>query len=194
AMQYTAERALAEQVDKMGAKGGTAIVSDPRTGEILALATVTRSEPNGPIVTSANNTALTTVFEPGSAAKVITMSAALEEHRMEPTTGLAVPNHISIGGSEFTDHDPHATEQMTPTDIMAVSSNVGTIMLGQKLGANNVDSYMRKFGFGQPTSLGFPSESPGLMLPLKDWSKTSLATIPIGQGIAVTAMQMLESY
>jgi cell division protein FtsI (penicillin-binding protein 3) len=83
---------------------------------------------------------------------------------------------------------------MSLTDILANSSNIGTIMLGQKLGAERIDAYQRKFGFGQKTALGFPNESPGIMLPLKDWSGTSIATIPIGQGVAVTALQMLQAF
>jgi cell division protein FtsI (penicillin-binding protein 3) len=83
---------------------------------------------------------------------------------------------------------------MSLTDILANSSNIGTIMLGQKLGAERIDQYQRKFGFGSPTALDFPNESPGLMLGLKDWSGTSIGTIPIGQGVAVTALQMLQAY
>jgi cell division protein FtsI (penicillin-binding protein 3) len=83
---------------------------------------------------------------------------------------------------------------MTVTDILANSSNIGTIMLGQKLGGERVDAYQRKFGFGQRTDLNFPNESAGLMLPLKSWSGTSIGTIPIGQGVAVTAVQMLEAF
>ena len=94
----------------------------------------------------------------------------------------------------FTDHDPHPTETMSLTDILANSSNIGTIMLGQKLGAERIDQYQRMFGFGTKTALDFPNESAGLMLPLKKWSGTSIGTIPIGQGVAVTALQMLQAY
>ncbi len=194
AMQFETERALSDQIVKMGAKGGMAIVTNPKTGEILAMADMDRPDDKGPPVPSTNNRALTTVFEPGSAAKVITMSAALEEGVVPVDTRLTVPDHLQVADGMFTDHDPHPTEQMSLTDILANSSNIGTIMLGQKLGGARIDDYLRRFGFGTTTALQFPNESPGIMLPLKNWSGTSIATIPIGQGIAVTAMQMLQAF
>jgi len=194
AMQFETERALGEQIVKMGAKGGMAIVSNPKTGEILAMADMERPQESGPPVPSTNNRALTTVFEPGSAAKVVTMSAALEEGVVSVDSRLTVPDHLQVADAMFSDHDPHPTTQMSLTDILANSSNIGTIMLGQRLGATRIDDYLRRFGFGNKTALDFPNESPGIMLPLKDWSGTSIATIPMGQGIAVTAMQMLEAY
>ena len=195
AMQFEVERALGDQIKKMGAKGGMAIVSNPRTGEILAMASMTVPDPEtGVAVPSSDNKAVTAVFEPGSANKVITLSAAMEEGIAQPDTVLTVPDHMSIGGYDFSDHDPHPTQPMTVTDILANSSNIGTIQLGEKLGAERMDSYLRKFGFGSPTSLGFPNESGGLMLPLDGWSGSSIGSIPIGQGVAVTALQMLQAY
>ncbi|HEY2813330.1 MAG TPA: penicillin-binding protein 2 [Acidimicrobiales bacterium] len=194
ALQFETERALSDQIVKMGAKGGMAIVSNPKTGEILAMANMDRPDDKGAPVPSTNNEALTTVFEPGSAAKVITMAAALDQGAVPVDTRLTVPDHLQVADAMFTDHDPHPTEQMSLTDILANSSNIGTIMLAQKVGSQAIDTYQRKFGFGTKTALDFPNESPGIMLPLKNWSGTSLATIPIGQGIAVTALQMLQAY
>ncbi|MEY2434394.1 MAG: hypothetical protein QOC92_4119, partial [Acidimicrobiaceae bacterium] len=194
AMQFETERALSDQIVKMGAKGGIAIVSNPKTGEILAMATMDRPDGNGVPVPSTNNRALTTVFEPGSASKVITMASALEEGVVQSDSTLTVPDHLQVADTTFRDHDPHPTETMSLTDILANSSNIGTIMLGQKLGAESVDAYQRKFGFGERTALNFPNETAGLMLPLKNWSGTSIGTIPIGQGVAVTALQMLQSF
>jgi cell division protein FtsI (penicillin-binding protein 3) len=196
AMQFETERALSDQIVKMGAKGGMAIVSNPKTGEILAMATMERAGENhdGAPVPSSNNKPLTTVFEPGSASKVITMAAALDLGVVNATTTLTVPDHMQVADAMFSDHDPHPTEDMSLTDILANSSNIGTIMLGQKLGPERVDEYQRKFGFGVKTSLDFPNESAGLMLPLDQWSGTSIGTIPIGQGVAVTATQMLAAY
>jgi cell division protein FtsI (penicillin-binding protein 3) len=194
AMQFEVERALSDQILKMGAKGGIAIVSNPKTGEILAMATMDRPEDNGPPVASSNNKALTAAFEPGSASKVITMASALEEGVVRADSTLVVPDHLKVADGVFSDHDPHPTETMSLTDILANSSNIGTIMLGQKLGAERIDEYQRKFGFGSPTALNFPNESQGLMLNLPNWSGTSIGTIPIGQGVAVTALQMLQAY
>ena len=193
-MQYTAERALAEQIVAMGAHGGTVIVSDPRTGEILAMANLVVPDEGGLPVPSSNNLALTTVFEPGSVNKVITLAAALEEGVVAPTTRLTVPDRLPVADHTFTDHDPHPVASWTPTDILATSSNIGTILLAQGLGPERVDEYLRRFGFGERTALDFPNESPGLLLPVDDWSGTSIGSIPIGQGIAVTPMQMLAAY
>ena len=194
AMQFEVERALSDQIVKMGAKGGMAIVSNPKTGEILAMATMDRPDDKSAPVASTNNKALTAAFEPGSASKVITMASALDEGVVQPDTTMVVPDHLKVADGMFSDHDPHPTETMSLTDILANSSNIGTIMLGQKLGAEKIDEYQRMFGFGSPTALNFPNESTGLMLKLKDWSGTSIGTIPIGQGVAVTALQMLQAY
>jgi cell division protein FtsI (penicillin-binding protein 3) len=194
AMQFEAERALSDQIVKMGAKGGIAIVSNPKTGEILAMATMDRPDDRSAPVASTNNKALTAAFEPGSASKVITMASALEEGVVNANTTMVVPDHLKVADGMFSDHDPHPTETMSLTDILANSSNIGTIMLGQKLGAEKIDEYQRRFGFGTKTALDFPNESAGLMLDLDKWSGTSIGTIPIGQGVAVTAMQMLQAY
>lgn len=194
AMQFEVERALSDQIVKMGAKGGIAIVSNPKTGEILAMATMERADDESAPVASSNNMAVTAAFEPGSASKVITMASALEEGVVQADTTMVVPDHLQVADAMFTDHDPHPTVTMSLTDILANSSNIGTIMLGQKLGPEKIDEYQRRFGFGSKSALDFPNETPGLMLPLEDWSGTSIGTIPIGQGVAVTAIQMLQAY
>ena len=196
-LQHAAERALANQVEATGAQGGIAIVSDPRTGDVLAMANVVRAEDGpqaGRAVPSSNNAAVTAVFEPGSVNKVITMAAALEEGLVEPATMVTVPDRIQVSDHEFTDHDPHPTETWSVTDVLAQSSNVGTIQLAQQLGSERLDRYLRAFGFGEVTGLGFPNEVPGLMLDLDQWSGTSIGSIPLGQGISVTALQMLTAY
>lgn len=194
AMQFEVERALSDQIVKMGAKGGVAIVSNPKTGEILAMATMDRPDDDSTPVASSNNKAVTAAFEPGSASKVITMASALEEGVVQADSTMVVPDHLRVADGMFSDHDPHPTETMSLTDILANSSNIGTIMLGQKLGPEKIDEYQRRFGFGSKSALDFPNESPGLMLDLEDWSGTSIGTIPIGQGVAVTAIQMLQAY
>jgi cell division protein FtsI (penicillin-binding protein 3) len=134
------------------------------------------------------------VFEPGSVNKVITMAAALEEGLVEPTTMMQVPDSIQVSDHLFTDHDPHPVASWSVTDVLSQSSNVGTIMLAQQLGADRLDQYLRDFGFGEQTGLGFPNEVAGLMLDREDWSGTSIGSIPLGQGISVTALQMLTAY
>jgi cell division protein FtsI (penicillin-binding protein 3) len=193
-LQHEAERALAEQVAAKDARGGTAIVSRPATGEILALANVAVDPDSGEVRPSGNNLALTTVFEPGSVNKVITVAAALEEGLVEPETVLEVPESVTLGGHTFRDLDPRPTESWSVTRILSASSNVGTIRIAQMLGRDRIDAYLRSFGFGATTGLGFPNESAGILLPPSRWSGSSIGTIPIGQGIAVTAMQVLAAY
>jgi cell division protein FtsI (penicillin-binding protein 3) len=192
-LQYETERVLSAQVDALGAKGGTVIVSQPETGDILSLANITRNT-DGQIITAGANRAVIDVFEPGSVNKVITIAAALEEGLVEPDTERVVPDTLQVSDHRFSDDHDHPTMPMTVTEILAESSNVGTIMLAQELGRERIDEYLRAFGFGTKSALGFPNESPGLLLPTESWSGTSIGSIPIGQGIAVTAMQMLDAY
>jgi cell division protein FtsI (penicillin-binding protein 3) len=193
-LQYETERALAAQITAKGAKGGTAIVSRPGTGEILALANFTTDPDTREIEATGNNLAATAVYEPGSVNKVITVAAALEEGLVEPTTELVVPDHLQVSDHLFSDHDPHPTESYSVTRILTESSNIGTILLAQQLGKDRVDTYLRRFGFGTTTAIEFPNESSGILLHPEDYSGTSIGSIPIGQGIAVTALQMLEAY
>jgi cell division protein FtsI (penicillin-binding protein 3) len=194
-LQFETERALANEIDIARAKGGVAIVMDTSSGEILALANL-RANPDGagPPLPAEKNLALTNVYEPGSVNKLITIAGALEEGVVQPDQHLAVPGTIKVADHVFKEHDPHPTQQWSVTDIMANSSNVGSIMIGQQLGKDRIDRYLRSFGFGERTGLGFPGESRGIMLDPKKWSGTSLPTVAIGQGIAVSAMQMLAAY
>src|SRR5690606_28019950 len=157
------------------------------------LANITRNT-DGEIITAGANRAVIDVFEPGSVNKVITIAAALEEGLVTPDTELVVPDSLQVSDHRFSDDHDHPTAPMTVTQILAESSNVGTIMLAQDLGKERIDQYLRGFGFGSKSALGFPNESPGLLLPTDSWSGTSIGSIPIGQGIAVTAMQMLDAY
>ncbi len=193
-MQYETERALAAQILAKGAKGGTAIVSSPATGEILALANFTTDAETGEIVATGNNMGATAVYEPGSVNKVITVSAALEEGLVRPETELTVPDSLQVSDHLYTDHDPHPTESYSVTRILTESSNIGTIKLAQMLGKDRLDSYLRRFGFGTKTALDFPNEAAGQLLHPEDYSGTSIGSIPIGQGISVTAVQMLQAY
>lgn len=193
-MQYETERALSAQITAKGAKGGVAIVSNPRTGEILALANLATDPETGQVRAVGNNIAATAVYEPGSVNKVITVAAALEEGLVSPSTEIEVPDRMRVSDHVFSDHDPHPTEQYSVTRILTESSNIGTIKLAQMLGKDRLDSYLRRFGFGTKTALDFPNEASGILLPPAKYSGTSMGSIPIGQGIAVTAMQMMLAY
>ena len=193
-MQYETERALAQEIVAAKAKGGIAIVSDPRSGDILAMANLTAGVDGAPPGPSPSNSAVTAVYEPGSVNKAVTISGALEHGIVAPADKIAVPDHITVGTAQIHDDENHPTSAWTITDIVANSSNVGTIEIAQRLGKTGIDQYLRAYGFGTKTALQFPGESAGILLDPRHWSGASIATMPIGQGVSVTALQMLEVY
>ncbi len=208
-MQYETERVLSEEVAATGAKGAVAIVMEVKTGKVLTMATVDGAvpavaatdgkpakpaQPAGPAPATERNRPLTDMYEPGSTNKAITIAGAIEDGLIGPDTILEVPDHLKVADATFSDHDPHPTEPWSTTDIIRESSNVGTIMIGQRLGKDRLDYYLRAFGFASTTGLEFPGEAAGLLLPTANYSGTSIATVPIGNGLAVTAMQMLGVY
>jgi cell division protein FtsI (penicillin-binding protein 3) len=193
-LQFETEKVLADAVAQARSKGGMAIVSRPGTGEVLAMANVRTDPDTGEVAVTSENLAVTTAFDPGSVNKVITVAGAIEEEVVAPTDEIFVPYSLKVADHTFRDDHRHPDEPMSITDILADSSNVGTIKLAQSLGPEGVDRYLRKFGFGKATGLNLPGETRGLMLPVEDWSGTSIGSIPIGHGISVTAMQMLAAY
>jgi cell division protein FtsI/penicillin-binding protein 2 len=196
-LQYFTELTLSQAVGQYHADAGTAIVMKPGTGEILALANVPTFDPNhaGDADSDARrNRALTDVYEPGSAFKVVTVSGALQDHVVRPETKFQVPDTFAYSDRVFHDAESHAPEELTVAQIIQQSSNVGTIQIGLRLGADRIDHYVHRFGFGARTGLDFPGESSGIVIPRRDWTGSTIATIPIGQGIAVTPMQMAAAY
>jgi cell division protein FtsI (penicillin-binding protein 3) len=203
-LQYETEQALIAEVERASAKGGTAVIVDVTTGDVLSMATVDGpgvdeagvAVPAHPASNEEQNRALTDVFEPGSTNKVITLAAALEAGKVTPETTFSVPDTIHIGDKDFHDSHEHPEETLSVADILRESSNVGTIKIGQEVGPAALDAAMRGFGFGSKTAVDFPGESPGL-LPSADTyrhSSTVMGTVPTGQGIAVTALQMVDVY
>jgi cell division protein FtsI (penicillin-binding protein 3) len=195
-LQYEVERVLADEITNTRASGGMAVLADVRTGDVLAMASVdgaTPDVPAHPAPATSSNRPLTDVFEPGSTNKVVTISAALEAGLVNPSTVLSVPGSLVVDGEEYEDVHSHPTE-MSVADIVRLSSNVGTILIGRMLGKDRFDAALRSFGFGRETDLGFPGEASGLLLPVAQYNATSMASMPIGSGIAVTAMQMLDVY
>ncbi|HEV2757053.1 MAG TPA: penicillin-binding protein 2 [Actinomycetota bacterium] len=196
-LQYFTQLTLADAAEKYHAEGGTAIVMRPDSGEVLALANYPDFDPNEPTDSdpvALQNRALNYVYEPGSAFKIVTASAALEEKVVTPKTEYIVPDAMEYAGEIFNDSHPHPTLKMTATEIIEQSSNVGTIQVALDLGGERLDEYVRKFGFGEPTGLDFPGESSGIVIDMEDWTGPTIATIPIGQGIAVTPLQMASAY
>ena len=192
-LQYEAERILAAQVEATGAKGGVAIVMHPGTGEIYAMANV-RRDPEAGVVPDVNNAAVTTSYEPGSVMKMITTSAAVEEGLVSPSSSFEVPQSMKLGDYEFTEHTPVGTRQLVLPQILSQSSNIGTIKVAQLLGGDRLNEYLRSFGLGERTAINFPNEQAGFVHDFEDWTDSSIGSIPIGQGIAVTPLQMLAAF
>ena len=134
------------------------------------------------------------MYEPGSVMKMVTVSHALETGAVTPDTEIDVPGSYQVGDATFTDAEAHATEQLTVAQILAQSSNIGTIKIAQKLGKQGLYDALTGLGFGSRTALQFPNEAAGTVLAPGKWSGTSIGTIPIGQGVSATPMQVLDAY
>ena len=196
-IQSNAEQVLAQTVKQFGAKGAAAIVMDPRTGAILAMANYPTFDANKFSTASPDarrNRAVTDAYEPGSTFKIVTIAGALEDNVVSPTSTFTLAPTIQVADRVIHEAHLRGTEVMTVKDILAQSSNVGTITIAEKLGAGELASWVDRFGFGKPTGVDYPGESSGLVLPLQDWSGSTIGTVPIGQGIAVTPLQMVSAY
>lgn len=196
-IQFVAEQSLRHAVETWHAEGGSVIVMRPSTGEVLALANLPGFDPND--LRSSNpesrkNRAVENVYEPGSANKVITAAAALETGIVDSNDIINVPDHLKLGNKTFRDAHSHPVWDLTFADVIAQSSNVGTIKVAGRLGKDRLHTYLRKFGYGQPTGIDFPGESRGLLPKPESWWDTSLPTMAIGQGVAVTGMQIAGVY
>ncbi|MEX1177560.1 MAG: penicillin-binding protein 2 [Nitriliruptor sp.] len=196
-VQHAAERAAAEVTAAHGAAGASVLVLEVGTGDILAMASAPTFDPNergDADPETWRNRAVTDVFEPGSTQKALTIAAAIEEGLVDEDEVLRVPTGITVADKTFTDATPQPTSDWSVSEIMERSSNVGTIAIAQELGAERLDTYLRSFGEGSSTGTGFPGESTGLLSPVDQWWSTSLPTIAIGQGVAVSLLQLANSY
>jgi cell division protein FtsI (penicillin-binding protein 3) len=215
-LQYESEQALAKAIESSNSTSGTAVVMDVKTGQILSMANLAAthpaalgaapaaapSDPNGVVPIgphdavdeAQSNLAVTQLYEPGSVFKLVTFSAALQDGLINPNSQFTVPDHISLDGSTFHDAEPHPTEQLTATQILAQSSNIGTGLIAQGVGEQRLLSQVKALGFGQSTGLDFPGESPGLLATAAQWEPTDYVSLPIGQVDAVSALQVLDAY
>lgn len=194
-IQANAESVLRETVKRWGAKGGNAIVLDPRTGAVLAMAVSPSFDANAFGSASAErrrNRAVTDVYEPGSTFKVVTVAAALSEKIVTPTTPFTLQSSIRVADRIIHEHEPRPTRRMTVAQILSQSSNVGTITLAQMLARTRVEQWIERFGFGKQTGIDAPGESAGLLPSY--WSGSTIGNVPIGQGIGVTPIQMAAAY
>ena len=196
-IQANAEQVLKQTVAQYHAKSATAIVLDPRTGGLLATAVEPGYDANRfadvPAALQANRAVVDT-YEPGSTFKLVTVAGALSEGIVSPSTPFTLPYSIQVADRVIHDAEPRGTERMTVAQILAHSSNVGAITLAEMLGRDRLASWISRFGFGHRTGLEFPGESAGLVLPPAAWSGSTIGNVPIGQGIAVTPIQMASAY
>ena len=196
-IQAQAEAVLRNTIDQWHAKGASAIVLDPRTGGILAMAVEKGYNANlFPIVPKdrQRNRTVTDTYEPGSTFKLVTVSAVLSEGLVTPSTAFTLPYSIHVADRIIKDAHPRGTERLTVDQILSQSSNVGTITLAEKLGAERLSRWISRFGFGHLTGIDFPGETPGIVPPLDKWSGSTIGTLPIGHGIAITPVQMAAAY
>ncbi len=213
-LQYESEQALAKAIESSNAVSGTAVLMDVKTGQILSMANLDATHPAalgatptatppagvvpiGPkdaVDEAPSNLAVTQLYEPGSVFKLVTFSAALQEGIINPNSVFTVPDQIELDGSSFHDAEPHPTESLTATQILAQSSNIGTSEIAQGVGEQRLLNQVKSLGFGQNTGLNFPGESPGLLATPAQWEPTDYVSLPIGQVDAVNALQVLDAY
>jgi cell division protein FtsI (penicillin-binding protein 3) len=198
-LQYEVQSSLGERMSALKATFGTAVVLDIKTGEVVAQASYPSYDAADPFKSSDpalwKDNCTQTVFDPGSIHKAIIMAAALQEGVITPSSTIVVGPKIVKGGVPY--HDSHVQRTDTPMTIpgiLALSSNVGTIKVADLLGKNTVVEYQKKFGLGSPTGEGLGGEASGDVLPADKWSGTDPGSVPIGNGVAVTAVQMAAAY
>jgi cell division protein FtsI (penicillin-binding protein 3) len=197
-IQEETEKVLAEVGAKYRpAKGATAIVMNPHDGELLAVANWPRVDANTPGDApdyAKQNRAVQTSYEPGSTFKAFTFAGALTERKITPDTVFQLPAQIQIADRSIGEAHGESYGTLTAASVLQKSSNVGTIMIGQRLGADDFAQWVDRFGFGKPTGVDLPGEAGGIVLKRKDYSGSSMGNLPIGQGEAVTPMQMVQAY
>lgn len=196
-IQQKTEEVLNGVGETYSPKGATAIVVDPRSSEVLAMANWPPVNPADLSEASENdllNRATGFTYEPGSTFKAFTVAAALEEKLVTPASEFTLPPTIQVADRVIEESHPRGTENMTVSQILAHSSNVGSVVIGLDLGAEKFDRWIRRFGFGRPTGIQFPAEEQGIVLDLDEYSGSSMGNMPIGQGISVTPMQMVAGY
>jgi cell division protein FtsI/penicillin-binding protein 2 len=196
-IQDRAENVLNDVGSKWKPLGATAIVMEPNTGAILALANWPRVNANAledaPDY-ARKNRAIGAIYEPGSTFKAFTVAGALEDGKVTPDTMFDLPPRLQVADREIKDAEDHGYETMSVSNILKVSSNIGAVLIAKQLGQTPFDGWIHKWGFGKPTGIDLPGEENGLVTPLKDYSGASIGNLPIGQGIGVTPMQMAAGY
>ncbi|HEY8304134.1 MAG TPA: penicillin-binding protein 2 [Solirubrobacteraceae bacterium] len=197
-IQQRAEQVLSAVGKLFHPKDSTAIVMDPRTGAILAMANWPSVNIDQPLskaaVEALQNRAVGFNYEPGSTFKSVTVAGALQEGLVTPESGFEIPDQIQVADRTIHDDTEHAAESLTTSQILAQSSNVGAIKIGLLEGRRKFNSWVHRFGFGAPTGVDLPGDESGATLPLSRYSGSSMGNLPIGQGELVTPIQMATAY
>ena len=196
-VQYFLQQALSEYVDRSGAQGGSAVILDAHTGEVYALANDKSFDPTNPQgfdLKEMGNPAVSDPYEPGSVNKIVTALSSIEYGVTTPDAHLQVPPSIKIADRTVHDAWDHGMLPLTATGVFAKSSNVGTLMLAQKVGPDRYADMLARLGLGQRTGVGLPGESPGRVPPRGQWSGSTFGNLPIGQGLSMTVLQMAGMY
>ncbi|NUR77064.1 MAG: penicillin-binding protein 2, partial [Thermoleophilia bacterium] len=196
-IQAKAEAVLRQTISHWRARAATAVVLEPRTGAVLAMAQAPGYDANNasrvPFALQRNR-AVTDTYEPGSTFKLVTIAGAISNGVVTPQTQFTLPYSIRVADRVIHDAEPRGTETLTVAKILSRSSNVGAITIAEKLGSPALMEWIERFGFGSQTGIDFPGETPGQLLPLDQWSGSTIGNVPIGQGIAVTPVQMAAAY
>jgi cell division protein FtsI (penicillin-binding protein 3) len=196
-IQANAEAVLRKTIARWNARSATAVVIDPRTGQVLAMAQAPGYDANKAGSVSyalQRNRAITDTYEPGSTFKLVTIAGSLSTGIVSPDTPFTLPYSIPVADRVIHDAEPRGTETLTVAQILSRSSNVGVVTIAEKLGSSALMEWISKFGFGAKTGIDFPGETQGQVLPLDKWSGSTIGNVPIGQGIAVTPVQMAAAY
>ena len=196
-IQANAEAVLRRTVTQYRARSATAIVLDPRTGAVLAMAQAPGYDANNASKVPAayqRNRAVTDTYEPGSTFKLVTIAGALSQGLVTPQTRFRLNYSIHVADRVIHDAEFRHTEWLTVSQILSHSSNVGAVTIAEKLGAATLMDWIERFGYGTTTGIDFPGESAGQVLPLDKWYGSTIGNVPIGQGIAVTPIQMAAAY
>ncbi len=197
AIQKKTEQVLGEVGETYAPKGATAIVMDPRSSQLLAVANWPPFDPTdleGASEEDLMNRATGFNYEPGSTFKAFTVSAALEEGVVTPTSGFTIPPSLQVADRTIEDAEEHGTENLSVAEILAKSSNIGAVEIGLQLGATRFSKWIDRFGFGRPTGVQFPGEEEGIVPKLDEYSGSTMGNLPMGQGLSVTPMQMIAGY
>jgi len=196
-IQLFVQQVLDETRKQWHANSASAVVLDPHTGEVVAMATAPTYNANAVPTTALElqrNRAVTDAYEPGSTFKLVTVAGALSEGLVAPQTTFTLPYSIKVADKTIHDSHPRGTERMSVAKILTVSSNVGAVTISRLLGTERLHRWIKRFGFGKTTGIDFPTESKGIVRPLDQWYGSAAGTIPIGQGISVTPIQLAAAY